>query len=100
MATMKSWAQDVITCVLCDKPCRKFCNDCQVNLCVDCLGKHVGELQFQSHDIVHLKNRNIHAVFPDCKTHNRDVKFIVKSAMNQSASSVLLVVIKLMMLVN
>lgn len=56
MATMKSWAQDVITCVLCDKPCRKFCNDCQVNLCVDCLGKHVGELQFQSHDIVHLKN--------------------------------------------
>lgn len=24
---------------------------------------------FQSHDIVHLKNRNIHAVFPDCKTH-------------------------------
>lgn len=69
MATMKSWAQDVITCVLCDKPCRKFCNDCQVNLCVDCLGKHVGELQFQSHDIVHLKNRNIHAVFPDCKTH-------------------------------
>lgn len=68
MATMKSWAQDVITCVLCDKPCRKFCNDCQVNLCVDCLGEHVGKLQFQS-DIVHLKNRNIHAVFPDCKTH-------------------------------
>lgn len=69
MATMESWAQDVITCVLCDKPCRKFCNDCQVNLCVDCLGKHVGELQFQSHDIVHLKNRNLHVVFPDCKTH-------------------------------
>lgn len=66
---MESWAQDVITCVICNNPCRKFCNDCQVNLCAGCLGKHVDELQFQSHDIVHLKNRNIHVVFPDCKTH-------------------------------
>ncbi|XP_062572156.1 E3 ubiquitin-protein ligase TRIM71-like [Saccostrea cucullata] len=67
MAT--SWAQEVITCDLCVKPTRQFCNTCQVNLCVDCISKHVDQLSSQSHDIVPFKNRKIQLVFPECEFH-------------------------------
>ncbi|XP_062599613.1 E3 ubiquitin-protein ligase TRIM71-like, partial [Saccostrea cucullata] len=67
MAT--SWAQEVITCDLCIRPTQQFCNTCQVNLCVDCIGKHVDQLSYQSHDIVPFKNRKIQLVFPECELH-------------------------------
>lgn len=69
MADSKLWAQDVIICDLCDKPTQQFCNSCQINLCVDCVHKHVDKLQPLSHEIVSSKNRKTHCVLPECKIH-------------------------------
>ncbi|XP_062610735.1 E3 ubiquitin-protein ligase TRIM45-like [Saccostrea cucullata] len=57
MATPISWAQDVITCDLCDNPTEQFCNNCQVSLCVDCVSKHVDSRKSLPHEIVPFKNR-------------------------------------------
>ncbi|XP_062604198.1 E3 ubiquitin-protein ligase TRIM71-like isoform X2 [Saccostrea cucullata] len=70
MATPTSWAQELITCDLCDKPTKQFCNNCQVSLCVDCVSKHVDKFKSQTHDIVHFTNRKIQPVFPECKVHS------------------------------
>ena len=64
-----SWAQDVITCDLCDKPTQQFCNSCQVSLCYTCLKKHRETFLSLSHDIVPFKNKSYQLVFPECKTH-------------------------------
>lgn len=66
---MATWAQDVILCELCNTSAKQFCNNCQVNLCVNCINKHVGNLHNLSHDIVPVTNRRIQLVFPDCKFH-------------------------------
>lgn len=69
MADSKLWAQEVIICDLCDKPTQQFCNSCQINLCVECVHKHVDKLQPLSHEIVCSKNRNTQCVLPECKIH-------------------------------
>lgn len=46
-----------------------FCNSCQINLCVECIHKHIDKLQSLSHDIVHLKNRKIELMLPKCNFH-------------------------------
>ncbi|XP_056002566.1 E3 ubiquitin-protein ligase TRIM71-like [Ostrea edulis] len=69
MATPSSWAQDVITCDFCDNPTPKFCNICQVSLCVDCVSKHVEKFKSLAHDIVPFTKRKIKLVFPDCEIH-------------------------------
>lgn len=69
MADSKLWAQEVIICDLCDKPTQQFCNSCQINLCVECVHKHVDKLQPLSHEIVCSKNRNTQCVLPKCKIH-------------------------------
>ncbi|XP_062618801.1 uncharacterized protein LOC134280414 [Saccostrea cucullata] len=70
MASPTSWAQELITCDLCPKPTKQFCNNCQVSLCVDCVSKHVENLKSQTHDIVYFTNRKIQPVFPDCTIHS------------------------------
>lgn len=69
MTDSKSWAQEVIICDLCDKPTQQFCNSCQINLCVECVHKHVDKLQPLSHEIVCSKNRKTQCVLPECKIH-------------------------------
>ncbi|XP_078330168.1 uncharacterized protein LOC144617667 [Crassostrea virginica] len=69
MATSTSWAQDVITCDLCDKPTQQFCNSCQVNLCETCVKKHRDEFKSLPHDIVPFLERKIQLVFPECREH-------------------------------
>nr|XP_022312329.1 uncharacterized protein LOC111117483 [Crassostrea virginica] len=69
MATSTSWAQDVITCDLCDKPTQQFCNSCQVNLCTTCVKKHRDEFKSLPHDIVPFLERKIQLVFPECREH-------------------------------
>lgn len=69
MATFRSWVQDINECHLCGKSSIEFCNSCQLNLCVNCVSKHVDKFQSLSHDIVPFKNRKIHWVFPECKFH-------------------------------
>nr|XP_022312180.1 uncharacterized protein LOC111117372 [Crassostrea virginica] len=70
MATSTSWAQDVITCDLCDKPTQQFCNNCQVNLCDNCVKKHRDEYKSLMHEIVPFLERKIQLVFPECREHS------------------------------
>ncbi|XP_062599511.1 uncharacterized protein LOC134261044 [Saccostrea cucullata] len=69
MASSSTWAQDVITCDLCDKPTHQFCNNCNVTVCVDCIDKHVESLKSQMHDIVPFKERKKRLVFSACASH-------------------------------
>ncbi|XP_061179114.1 E3 ubiquitin-protein ligase TRIM71-like [Saccostrea echinata] len=64
-----SWAQEVIICDFCDKAVQQFCNNCQVNLCGDCINRHVNKHKSLTHDIVPFKNRKLHLVFPECEFH-------------------------------
>ncbi|XP_022311815.1 uncharacterized protein LOC111117042 [Crassostrea virginica] len=70
MATSTSWAQDIITCDLCDKPTQQFCNSCQVNLCETCIKKHRYEFKTLMHEIVPFLERKIQLVFPECREHS------------------------------
>ncbi|XP_078328793.1 uncharacterized protein LOC144623830 [Crassostrea virginica] len=84
MATSTSWAQDVITCDLCDKAaqqfcnscqvslcetCIKFCNSCQFNLCETCEKKHRDEFKSLPHDIVPFLHKKAQLVFSACQEH-------------------------------
>ncbi|XP_022311387.2 uncharacterized protein LOC111116688 [Crassostrea virginica] len=68
MDTSTSWAQDVITCDLCDKAAKQFCNSCQVNLCDCCIKKHRDELKSLVHEIV--PERKIQLEFPEYREHS------------------------------
>nr|XP_022312010.1 uncharacterized protein LOC111117232 [Crassostrea virginica] len=70
MATSTSWAQDVITCDLCDKPTQQFCNSCQVNLCETCIKKHREEFGSLIHEVVPFLERKIQLVCPECREHS------------------------------
>ena len=70
MATSTSWAQDVITCDLCDKAAQQFCNSCQVNLCETCIKKHRDEFKTLIHEIVPFLERKIQLVFQECREHS------------------------------
>ncbi|XP_078330463.1 uncharacterized protein LOC144624503 [Crassostrea virginica] len=70
MATSTSWAQDVITCDLCDKAAQQFCNSCQVSLCESCVKKHRDEVKSLPHDIVPFLDRKIQVVYPECQEHS------------------------------
>lgn len=69
MATSKSWAQEVIICDLCEKAAHRYCNNCQVNLSLDCIIKHIDQLDSLSHDIVPFQNRKLQLVLPVCESH-------------------------------
>nr|XP_022297008.1 tripartite motif-containing protein 3-like [Crassostrea virginica] len=69
MATSTSWAQDVIICNLCENSALRFCNSCQTDLCLDCVGKHLHEFESLSHDIVPFQHRKIRLVLPECEFH-------------------------------
>ena len=69
MATSTSWAQDVITCDLCDKATQQFCNNCHVNLWETCIKEHRDEFKSLPHDIVPFLERKIQLVFPECREH-------------------------------
>ena len=67
MATLTPWAEDVITCDLCDKPTQQFCNNCQVSLCDSCVKKHRDEFKSLMHEIVPFLERKIQLIFPECR---------------------------------
>ncbi|XP_022303722.2 uncharacterized protein LOC111111184 [Crassostrea virginica] len=70
MATSTSWAQDVITCDLCNKPTQQFCNSCQVSLCSDCVSKHTDAFKSMSHEIAPFLDRKTKLVLPECNEHS------------------------------
>ncbi|XP_078330462.1 uncharacterized protein LOC144624502 [Crassostrea virginica] len=70
MATSTSWAQDVITCDLCDKAALQFCNSCQVSLCSECVSKHTDAFKSMSHEIAPFLDRKTQLVLPACQEHS------------------------------
>lgn len=58
-----------INCILCKMPAVRFCNSCLVELCVDCVSKHVDKLDSMSHDIAPFKKKRGQLVFSECETH-------------------------------
>lgn len=69
MASSSSLAQDIINCSLCENPTTQYCNDCQVNICVNCVSAHIEMFQSATHYIVSFKNRKVHLVYPSCLIH-------------------------------
>ncbi|XP_022304276.2 uncharacterized protein LOC111111534 isoform X3 [Crassostrea virginica] len=69
MAASKAGAHDVVTCDLCDKSTKQFCNSCQVSLCETCVEEHRDEFKSLSHEIVYFLERKSQLVFPGCKDH-------------------------------
>ena len=70
MGTSSSWAQNVITCDLCDKPTQQFSNSCQVSLCETCIKKHRDEFKSLIYEIVPFLEKKIQFVFPECREHS------------------------------
>ncbi|XP_061186790.1 NF-kappa-B essential modulator-like [Saccostrea echinata] len=69
MATPITWAQEVVTCDLCNNPTQQFCNNCQVSLCGYCMNKHVEKNGCLTHGIVAYKDRISKLDFPECEFH-------------------------------
>lgn len=62
-------ALELITCNYCENPALRFCDDCQVELCVDCVSKHIDQYGTLSHEIVRFIDKNDQLVIPECKHH-------------------------------
>lgn len=52
-------AQEPIICNLCRNVALRFCNYCQVSLCVKCVSKHVNKHDLHSHDVAPVKDKTI-----------------------------------------
>lgn len=69
MAMSASLEKHLINCDLCKKTAVRFCNNCYVSLCVECVSKHVDNLESLPHNIAPLKNKEAQLVISDCETH-------------------------------
>ena len=67
MAT--SQGQDILRCHLCPDPVEHHCNNCRVNLCSNCILKHIKD-KSKSHEIVEFMNR-IEEPLPYCNSHDK-----------------------------
>ncbi|XP_062582631.1 tripartite motif-containing protein 2-like [Saccostrea cucullata] len=67
MASSNS-AQDV-RCDICkDAKVQMHCDFCHVNLCINCIGKHVSD-NYDNHRIVAYEQRDTISIYPRCATH-------------------------------
>ncbi|XP_061180406.1 E3 ubiquitin-protein ligase TRIM71-like [Saccostrea echinata] len=69
MSTPITWAQEVITCDICNDAAYQFCNSCQIKLCGNCINKHVNAHKLLPHDIVPFTNRSVKEVNLQCEIH-------------------------------
>ena len=68
MAT--SQGQDIIRCQLCPEPVEHHCNLCHVDLCVNCVSKHLTD-KSKRHEVVDFINKKEELILPECKSHNK-----------------------------
>ncbi|XP_061190268.1 E3 ubiquitin-protein ligase TRIM17-like [Saccostrea echinata] len=65
-------AQEIIRCNICENSVvQMFCNLCPMNLCMDCVGKHVFDTS-KKHDVVPFDLRRSRLVYPQCQTHSEE----------------------------
>lgn len=67
MAT--SLAQKNVLCIVCKNPALRFCNNCQVDLCLECVSTHVEQIKSLSHNIAPSKDKKTQLVIPECVSH-------------------------------
>ena len=67
MAT--SQGQDILWCHLCPDPVEHHCNHCRVNLCSNCILKHIKD-KSKRHEIVEFMNKRTPFGFPQCNVHD------------------------------
>ncbi|XP_048766338.2 E3 ubiquitin-protein ligase TRIM71-like [Ostrea edulis] len=62
-------AQDVLLCDLCETiPLQSHCELCQINLCVNCVGKHLSDSS-QKHNVVPFLHKSTTPIYPKCPKH-------------------------------
>ncbi|XP_048749521.1 E3 ubiquitin-protein ligase TRIM36-like [Ostrea edulis] len=62
-------AQKVLLCDLCKTvPLQSHCELCNINLCVNCMGKHISDLS-KRHNVVHYFYRKSTPNYPKCPKH-------------------------------
>ncbi|XP_061186614.1 E3 ubiquitin-protein ligase TRIM36-like [Saccostrea echinata] len=64
-----SFAQDLITCSLCQNKVDFSCNTCRVQLCCACVGKHMISTSSENHDLVKYSLKYETIQNPQCPTH-------------------------------
>ena len=68
MAT--SQGQDIVRCQLCPNPVEHHCNLCHIDLCFQCVPKHLAD-KSKRHEVVDFFNKKEGLVLPECKYHNK-----------------------------
>ena len=68
MAT--SQGQDVLRCQLCPNPVEHHCNLCHVDLCVNCVSKHLTD-KSKRHEVVNFIYKKEEPILPECKSHDK-----------------------------
>ncbi|XP_055998736.1 E3 ubiquitin-protein ligase TRIM36-like [Ostrea edulis] len=62
-------AQDVLLCDSCEtSPLQCHCELCQINLCTNCVGKHLLDSS-KRHNVVPFKQKKSTPSYPECPTH-------------------------------
>ncbi|XP_048749520.1 E3 ubiquitin-protein ligase TRIM36-like [Ostrea edulis] len=62
-------AQEVLLCDLCKTvPLQSHCELCKINLCFNCVGKHISDLS-KRHNVVHYFYRKSTPNYPKCPKH-------------------------------
>ncbi|XP_061175976.1 E3 ubiquitin-protein ligase TRIM71-like [Saccostrea echinata] len=64
-----SFAQDLITCSLCQNEVDFSCNSCRVRLCCACVGKHMISTSSENHELVRYSLKYETLQSPLCPTH-------------------------------
>ena len=70
MATSRG--RDIIRCQLCPEPVEHHCNLCHVDLCVNCVSKHLTD-KSKRHEVVDFINKKEELILPECKSHDKTV---------------------------
>ncbi|XP_062569896.1 E3 ubiquitin-protein ligase TRIM45-like [Saccostrea cucullata] len=74
MMDPRTSAQDVMRCDLCETAVvQMHCDTCLVNLCKACVGEHVSADLSKPHKIVDFKDRKSTPLYPECKTHVKEL---------------------------
>ena len=65
-----SQGQDIIRCQLCPNPVEHHCNLCSVNLCVNCVSKHLTD-RSKRHEVVDFIHKKEELILPECISHDK-----------------------------
>nr|XP_022305308.1 uncharacterized protein LOC111112203 [Crassostrea virginica] len=62
--------QDIIRCQLCPNPVEHHCNLCHIDLCVNCVSKHLTD-RSKRHEVVDFIHKKEELILPECISHDK-----------------------------